>query len=124
MDQYQQVPPPAYNQAPPLPMPVGTSGWAIFSLISGILAWLGVFGLGGIAAVIAGMIAKNEINKSGGRLGGGGMATAGLVLGWVNIAFACLGLCLALLIFTGVLTSPAFCAPFFNGINSNFQTVP
>jgi len=108
----QQYPPPSYNYPPP-PAAVGsTSGWAIFSLIAGILAWLGVFGLGGIAAIVSGYIAKNEIKNSGGRVGGNGMATWGLVLGWLNIAFACLGVCLAILLFTGALAAPAF----LNGI--------
>jgi len=108
----QQYPPPGYYYPPPSTAPVSTSGWAIFSLIAGILAWLGVFGLGGIAAIISGYIAKNEIKNSGGRIGGNGMATTGLVLGWLNIAFACLVVCLVILLFTGVLALPAF----LNGI--------
>jgi len=110
----QQNPPPGYYYPPPLPYaPASTSGWAIFSLIAGILAWLGVFGLGGVAAIISGYIAKNEINHSGGRVGGNGMATIGLVLGWLNIALACLGACVAIMLFTGVLAMPAFLQKFF-----------
>ena len=104
----QQYPPHGYYYPPPQSAPASTSGWAIFSLIAGILAWLGVFGLGGIAAIVSGYIAKNEINNSGGRIGGNGMATTGLVLGWLNIAFACLGCCLAVLLFTGTLAMPVF----------------
>jgi len=103
----QQYPPPTYYSPPPAP-PASTSGWAIFSLIAGILAWLGVFGLGGIVAIITGYIAKNEINNSAGRVGGNGMATTGLVLGWLNIAVACLAVCLFILFFTGVLALPVF----------------
>jgi hypothetical protein len=93
-----------------------TSGWAIFSLISGILGWLGVFGLGGLIAVIAGHIAKNQIRNSRGHVGGSGLATAGLVLGYLNIGLAVAGVCFALLIFGGLISMPLFCAPFMNGI--------
>jgi hypothetical protein len=104
---------PTYQQAP---IVSETSGWAIFSLISGILGWLGVFGLGGIIAVIAGHIAKNQIRNSRGRVGGNGLATTGLVLGYLNIGLAVLGACLALLIFGGLISMPIFCAPYMNGI--------
>ncbi len=110
----QQYPPSGYYYPPPSPYaPASTSGWAIFSLIAGILAWLGVFGLGGIAAIISGYIAKNQINNSAGRIGGNGMATTGLVLGWLNIALACLGACVAILLLTGALAMPAFLQGFF-----------
>jgi hypothetical protein len=107
----QQYPQPGYYSPPPA-VPASTSGWAIFSLIAGILAWLGVFGLGGIVAIISGYIAKNEIKNSAGRVAGNGMATTGLVLGWLNIAVACLGVCLFILFFSGVLALPVF----LNGI--------
>ena len=55
---------PTYQQPPVI---AETSGWAIFSLISGILGWLGVFGLGGLLAIIAGHIAKSQIRNSQGR---------------------------------------------------------
>jgi hypothetical protein len=113
----QQYPPPGYYYPPPPVAAASTSGWAIFSLIAGILAWLGVFGLGGLAAVIAGHIAKSQINNSAGRVTGSGMATAGLVLGYVNIALTVFGLCLALLVFAGAITAPLMCMPFANQYN-------
>lgn len=64
----QQYPPPGYYYPPPPYAPASTSGWAIFSLIAGIPAWLGVFGLRGIVAIISGYIAKNEIKNSKGIL--------------------------------------------------------
>jgi len=118
-----QVPLPNYYQNQP-PYASQTSGWAVFSLIAGILAWLGVFGIGGIAAVIAGHIAKSEINSSSGRKSGAGMATAGLVLGYLNIALALLGICLFVLIFAGAIATPALCLPFMNQFNNNFSFVP
>lgn len=80
-----------------------TNVWAVISLISGILSWLGIFGLGGIAAVICGHVAKSQIAHSQGRMTGDGLATAGLILGYLNIALFIFGLCLAMLIIAGVI---------------------
>lgn len=101
---------------PQPPIVAETNGWAIFSLIAGILGWLGVFGLGGLAAIITGHIAKGEIRKSGGRSGGDGFATAGLVLGYLNVGLTLLGGCLAILIFGGLISMPIFCTPYLNGM--------
>ena len=109
-------PPPNYQYPPPM-YPVSTSGWAIFSLIAGILGWVGVFGLGGIVAIIAGYIAKNEINNSQGRVGGSGLATTGLVLGWANVILSIVLACLGVLMFAGILATPAFCPDIFKDIN-------
>lgn len=92
-----------------------TSTLAVLSLISGILAWLGLFGLGGLVAVITGHMAVSEINKSMGRLTGSGMAKAGLILGYVNIALAFLGICLIILVIVlGLSLTPVIAYPFLN----------
>lgn len=101
---------------PRSPAVTETSGWAIFSLIAGLLGWAGVFGIGGVAAIIAGHIAKNQIHNSGGRLGGDGLATAGLVLGYLNVGLMIAGGCFALLVFGGLISMPLFCVPFMNGM--------
>lgn len=103
--------PPPYSQQVPA---AETNVWAIVSLISGILGWLGIFGLGGIAAVIAGHVAKSQIRASGGRMGGDGMATAGLILGYLNIALTAAAICLGILVFAGVISGAAIC-PFMFG---------
>ena len=76
----------------PLP-PAGprTSTMAIISLIGGIAGWTVLPFLGSIAAIICGHMAKSEIKKSAGMVAGNGMATIGLVLGYLSIA---LGVCL------------------------------
>jgi hypothetical protein len=82
-------PPPAPLAPPPyapyLPAPVyqTTNGLAVASLIAGFF-WLGW--LGSILAVIFGHIALGQINRSGGREGGSGLAIAGLVLGYMGVA--------------------------------------
>ena len=94
-------PPPGGGFVPP-PPPVGytpgaavgyagprTDGLAIGALIAGILslvcAWplcLGV--LLGPAAAIMGFISRQRVAASGGAVGGGGLALAGLILGIVG----------------------------------------
>ena len=60
-----------------------TSGKAIASLIMGILVFIP---FSAVAAVILGHLALSEIRKSAGRLKGQGLATAGLILGYAEIA--------------------------------------
>ncbi len=79
-----------YTALPPV---VPTSNMAIISLISGILSWVLLPFIAAIVAVITGHMAKNEIKNSAGTLSGNGMATAGLILGYVQLA---LGLCLCI----------------------------
>ncbi len=104
--EFPQVPPPAVAQ---------TSTLAIISLVSGILGWTLVPTLGAIVAVITGHMAKNEIRRSGGMLTGDGLATAGMVLGYVHLALAVVGICLAILIITGAIGIPLCLVPFTNG---------
>jgi hypothetical protein len=55
---------------------------AIASLVLGIL-W--IYWLGSILALVFGYIAKREIRTSNEPIEGNGLATAGIVLGWVGI---------------------------------------
>lgn len=59
-----------------------TNGMAIASLVLGIV-WL--YGIGSILALIFGYMGKAEIDRSGGRETGRGMAIAGIVLGWIGV---------------------------------------
>lgn len=59
-----------------------TNGFAVASLVLGIV-W--VMGIGSILALVFGYIAKGQIDSSGGRETGRGMAIAGIVLGWVGV---------------------------------------
>jgi hypothetical protein len=84
------LPPPPPAPPPPAPVPYGayqpalptTNGLAVASLIAGIL-WMGW--LGSFLAVIFGHVALSQINKSGGREGGSGLAVAGLVFGYFGV---------------------------------------
>jgi hypothetical protein len=64
------------------------SSLAVISLIFGIMGFSLLPLAGSIVAVITGILAKNEIQDSGGALSGEGMATAGLVLGWVGLGLS------------------------------------
>jgi len=90
-----------------LPPTGRTSTAAIISLIAGILGFVQVLPIiGPIAAVIAGHMAKSEIKKSGGMVTGNGMATTGLILGYLMIAFGLCIACIAVLVFAGLITVP------------------
>jgi hypothetical protein len=70
------------KQAPYGYQPQQTNGMAIASMVLGIL-WL--WWIGSILALALGYSARGQIDRSGGRQGGRGMAIAGIVLGWVGI---------------------------------------
>src|SRR5262252_6050042 len=79
-------PPPAFAQLPVSPqfaLPSRkTSGMAIASLVLGVL-W--IYWIGSILALIFGYVAKKEIRDSPQPMEGNGLATAGIVLGWVGM---------------------------------------
>ncbi len=71
---------------PPYTGPQENSGKAIASLILGVLALpLNIFLLPGICAVVLGRLAQSQIKHSAGRLKGGGMAAAGVVMGYLSL---------------------------------------
>jgi uncharacterized membrane protein SpoIIM required for sporulation len=74
------------------------STMAIVSLISGIAGWSLLPFLGSIVAIITGHIAQGEIKKSGGMITGKGMATAGLILGYLSVALGLCALCLTIIL--------------------------
>jgi Domain of unknown function (DUF4190) len=71
-------PPPGYGYY--APASARTNGMAVASMVLGIL-WL--WWLGSILALVFGYVAKRQISERG--EGGGGMATAEIVLGWIGV---------------------------------------
>jgi hypothetical protein len=65
------------------------SGLATASLICGLVGWFIPF-LGSLAAVITGHLGRKEIRESQGLLTGDGMALAGLIMGYIQLAFCLL----------------------------------
>ena len=66
-----------------------TNGLAIASLVLGIV-WL--WGIGSILAIILGVVAKNQIDQSGGLQQGRGLAIAGIIVGSVTLAISVIAL--------------------------------
>jgi type II secretory pathway pseudopilin PulG len=87
--QYPQGQP--YAQVPQYQQQVApTDGKATASLVCGILSILCFGILTGIPAIILGHVSRGNIQRSGGRLQGGGMALAGLILGYASVAVSVL----------------------------------
>ncbi|MCW2753428.1 MAG: hypothetical protein JWQ32_839 [Marmoricola sp.] len=93
---------PAPGYAYPYPQPADTSGKATASLVLGIAGMIlcGLFT--GIPAIFLGISAKRDIDAAQGRVGGRGMATAGIVLGSISIVVSiAVGVLLTVLIANG-----------------------
>lgn len=89
---------PAVVAAPAVPAAPPTNGKAIASLVLGIVF---LCGIGSILALVFGYIGKREIESSNGTQGGEGMATAGIVLGWIGVGLVIAYLLFWVLIFGG-----------------------
>lgn len=81
---------PAASYPPPLGLQVvpaaPTNGLAVASLVCGLAGWFLLPVIAPLLAVIFGHMARGQIRNSG--EGGGGMAVAGLVLGYLSLAVA------------------------------------
>jgi hypothetical protein len=88
--EYSYAPPPA---APP------SSGMAIASLIASILGLTLLPTIGSIVGLILGYMARNQIQDSGGTMGGEGLAKAGIIVGWIGIGFTLIACCIVVLAF-------------------------
>lgn len=85
-------------QAPPNPVPQ-TSGKATTSMVLGIVGLVACGLFAGIPAIIVGKQAQREIDASNGWLTGRGMATAGIVLGWIEVGIAILATVIVIIVF-------------------------
>ena len=86
-DETPPPPQPAVAQTVPRTPPV-----AIWSLILAVLSFTCGWLFTAIPAVICGHIARAKIRKSGGALGGRGIATGGLVLGYIALVLGIMGI--------------------------------
>lgn len=76
---------------PPPPVPPVTSRSApaaVWSLVLGILSFVLLCGgfITAIPAIICGHVGRSTVRRSGGALGGMGLATTGLILGYIALA--------------------------------------
>ena len=90
---------PGNEQHPPSYYAPPNSTMSVVSLVAGILGWTVFPFLASIVAVVTGHMAKNEIRDSGGRVGGDGMATAGLILGYSSLVIWGIGACCLIVLF-------------------------
>lgn len=105
----------------PPPQPASsTNGLAIASLVLGIIAipmvfcyYIGV--LPGIAALVLGLVARNQIKASGGTQGGGGLALAGVITGGIGVGLGVVMICMIVIL---ALMGPAI-GNIFSNITSN-----
>jgi hypothetical protein len=85
----------SYTPPPPPPEAGGygyaapqTNQKALWSMILGILSIVACGLLAGVPALILGSSAKKEIAAAQGAQTGEGMATAGVILGWISVAIS------------------------------------
>ena len=86
-DETPAPPPPIAPQTVP-----HTPAVAIWSLILAVLSFTCGWLFTAIPAVICGHVARAKIRKSGGALGGKGIATAGLALGYIALVLCVIGI--------------------------------
>jgi len=70
-----------------------TSTLATISLIAGILGFMGLPVIASIVAIWTGYEARKETRSIPPKASGDGMATAGIVMGWIQIGLAVVAIC-------------------------------
>lgn len=86
MDQYNSSQSVSENTLP-------SSTLAIVSLVSGILGFTFIPLIGAIVALITGYMARGETRAVPPRASGDGMATAGIIMGWIQVGLLVVGIC-------------------------------
>jgi hypothetical protein len=83
-----QTTPLPQSSPPPVPSPLAprSAPVAIWSLVLGIFSFVCGGFITAIPAIICGHVGRSTIRRSGGALSGMGLATAGLILGYVALA--------------------------------------
>jgi hypothetical protein len=104
---YGSVPPAGYPSYYAGPMPPSTNGLAIASLICSIASFVVLPFVGGVLGVVLGHVALSQINQSEGREEGRGMAIAGLIIGYANLALSLLVIALIIVAIIAAANQPA-----------------
>ena len=87
----QNVPSQIPNTSAPPFLP--TSSMATLSLIMGILGFTMLPLIGSIVALVTGYSARKETRATPPTASGDSMATAGIVMGWIQVGLVAVGLC-------------------------------
>ncbi len=94
-----------YYPPPPGAHVPETSGKAIAAMVLSIVGLVTCFVLG-IVGIILGHSALTDIRASAGQIGGDGMAKAGIIIGWINVGLAVIGVfAMIVIILIGLATS-------------------
>lgn len=81
-----------------------TSSLAVLSLVFGIATWMILPFVGALVAVVCGHLARGEIDRApAGSIEGKGMALAGLLLGYAQLALSVIGAILLVMLIWGLL---------------------
>jgi hypothetical protein len=83
----------------PYATPLPNSTLAIVSLVAGILGFTVFPIIAGIVAIITGYMARQDTRAIPPRASGDGMATAGIIMGYIQIGLGVLGICCVLAFF-------------------------
>ena len=70
-----------------------TSTMAVVSLVAAILGFSALPLIGGVVALITGYAARKENRSTPPTATGDGLATAGIVMGWLQLVLAVIGIC-------------------------------
>ena len=70
-----------------------TSTMAVVSLVAAILGFSALPLIGGIVALITGYAARKETRSTPPTASGDGLATAGIVMGWIQLVLAVVSIC-------------------------------
>jgi hypothetical protein len=70
-----------------------TSTLAIISLVAAILGFTMLPIIGSIVAIVTGYSARKETRAVPALVGGDGLATAGIIMGWIQVGLAVVGTC-------------------------------
>ncbi len=99
----------------PVSLPLPTSGLAVGSLVAAILGWVLLPVLGAGLGLVLGYMARKETRGPSPTASGDGIATAGIVISWINIGLLGCGCAIILIL---MLLGPAI-GNTFSTINSS-----
>ena len=85
--------PPQYPIYSASPVPLPTSSLATISLVTGILGFTFLPLIASVIALITGYAARKETRAVPPQASGDGLATAGIVMGWIQVGLAVVGFC-------------------------------
>ena len=80
-----------------------SSTLAVVSLIAGILGFTILPVVGSIVAILTGYAARKETRAIPPVAGGDGLATAGIIMGWIQVGLMVIGFCCFIAYFVFVL---------------------